>query len=51
MGFFSSIWLSLQRIFACCTCCHTNRDKFSHAADRMVKEELKIVGWVQHMRC
>ena len=45
-GFFGSIWLSFQRIFACCTCCHTNRDKFSHAADRMVKEELKIVGWV-----
>ena len=51
VGFFGGVWLSLQRIFACCHCCHTNRDKFSHAADRMVKEELKIVGWVQHMRC
>ena len=51
IGFFSGIWLSIQRILHCCTCCHSNRDKFSHAADRMVKEELKIVGWVQHMRC
>lgn len=51
VGFFGSIWLSLQRIFAFITCCHSPRDKFSHAADRMVKEELKIVGWVQHMRC
>ena len=46
IGFFSSIWLSLQRIMAFCTCCHSRRDKFSHAADRMVKEELKIVGWI-----
>ena len=48
VGFFGGVWLSIQRIFACsfCTCCHSNRDKFSHAADRMVKEELKIVGWV-----
>ena len=51
VGFFGGVWLSLQRIFSCFTRCHTNRDKFSHAADRMVKEELKIVGWVQHMRC
>ena len=51
VGFFGGVWLSLQRIFAFCTCCHSNRDKFSHAADRFVKEELKIVGWVQHMRC
>lgn len=51
VGFFSGIWLSIQRIFAFITCCHTPRDKFSHAADRMVKEELKIVHWVQHMRC
>ena len=53
VGFFAGVWLSIQRIFACsfCTCCHSNRDKFSHAADRLVKEELKIVGWVQHMRC
>lgn len=51
VGFFSGVWLSIQRIFAFITCCHSPRDKFSHAADRMVKEELKIVGWVQHMRC
>ena len=51
IGFFSSVWLSFQRIFVCCTCCQTRRDKFSHAADKMVKEELKIVGWIQHMRC
>ena len=43
--------LSLQRLFKFCKCCESRRDKLSHAADKMVKEELKIVRWIQFMRC
>ena len=46
IGFFSSIKLSFQRLICICKKCHSRRDKLSHASDRMVKEELKIVGWV-----
>ena len=29
----------------------TRRDRLAHTSDKMVKEELKIVKWVQLMRC
>ena len=51
IGFFASIKLSFQRLCDCCGCCHSRRDKLSHLADKLVKEELKIVRWLQHMRC
>ena len=51
IGFWASIKLSIQRLFKFCKCCENRRDKLSHAADKMVKEELKIVRWIQFMRC
>jgi hypothetical protein len=52
IGFFASIKLSFQRLlpFLCCKCCVNRRDRLSHSADKMVKEELKIVKWIQFMR-
>ena len=33
-----------------CKCCTTRKDRLVLAANKMVKEELKIVRWVQFMR-
>jgi len=32
-------------------CCYNRRDKLVHAAEAKTKEELKIIGWIQFMRC
>ena len=52
IGFFTSIKHSFQRLFPCCFCksCHSRKDRLVLAADEMVKDELKIVRWVQFMR-
>ena len=55
ISFLSSIKLSFQRLClnvsaSCCKRCHTRRDKLSHMADKLVKEELKIVKWLQFKR-
>ena len=52
ISFFASIKLSLQRLL----CknkkrCQSRRDRLSHLQDQMVTEELRIVNWIQHMRC
>ena len=50
-GFFGSIKLSLQRIFCLnFTCCHSKRDRLAHEADKSVKNELKVVRWINFMR-
>jgi len=33
-----------------CKCCTTRKDRLVLAANKMVKEELKIVRWVQFVR-
>ena len=50
IGFFGGIKLSFQRLLPFCTYCRSKRDKLSHAADSMVKEEVKVVKWVQFHR-
>lgn len=57
IGFFSSVKLSFQRLCLmagcnrCCVKCHTRRDKLSHMADKLAKDELKLIRWIQFMRC
>ena len=57
IGFCASIKLSLQRLCLtaglnkCCAPCHSRRDKLSHLADKLAKDELKIVRWLQFKRC
>ena len=36
--------------FDCCKCCHTRKDRLVHASDSKVKDELKIIRWIQFMR-
>ena len=46
--------MSFQRLLPCffkSSCCLSRRDKLSHKADQLVKDELKIVKWIQFMRC
>ena len=56
IGFFAKIKLSFQRlciIGGCgkwCSKFHTRRDRFAHMADKLCKEELKIIRWLQFMR-
>ena len=46
-----SIKLSFQRLLPCCQwCCVSRRDRFSHKADSLIKEELQIVKWIKFMR-
>jgi len=50
IGFIGGIKLSFQRLLPFLKCCRTRRDNLSHAADDAMKEELKIVYWVQFYR-
>ena len=50
INFFGSIKLSFQRLCSCCQIGYSKRDRLSHASDAFVKQELKIVRWVQLMR-
>mmetsp|Transcript_19673 Transcript_19673/g.26608 ORF Transcript_19673/g.26608 Transcript_19673/m.26608 type:complete len:135 (-) Transcript_19673:133-537(-) len=53
VGFWQGIKLSFQRILMHCNCgfcCHSKRDRNVHEADRSVRNELKIVKWVQFFR-
>ena len=45
ISFWASIKLSFLRLCKCCSCFENRRDKLSHLADKLVKEELKIVRW------
>ena len=56
IGFFSSIKLSFQRlgrVAGCKRCCkkfYSRRDRLTHLAEKLAKDELKLIRWLKFMR-
>ena len=57
VGFFTSIKHSFQRLLNFIPCCgfcqrsYSRIDKLAHFSDKKVSDEMKIVRWIQFMRC